>query len=206
MPHHTHILTYLVCTFLITVSVLSGCVELKTGYIPPEQLPQGWIEATSLHNTGIEFLGLEKWATVTYEYIGNNNAFLTITTINTLVLTDESELSAFVNTTIISTFSKKTNLSEIERGTRELITNHSTQYIIYTGYNSSINQSMRIIGEVWNCGISGISLLCIGFISDIDGIFDLKDSTVWATVVGDLRGTIDNHINFKGMIFNVKCH
>jgi hypothetical protein len=184
----------------------SGCVELKTSYIPPDMLPNGWFEVSSLHNTGIEFLGFEKWSSVTYEVQGKINGLLTINTINTLVLTDEKDLLIYVNKTVNSIFKDRGTLIEVWRGNRDLSTKHTSQYIIYQSENNSLNQLFRIIGEVWNCGVSGASIICIGFVYREDGSNQLLDeSSAWAALIGDPIGTIDGHLN-KGLIYNIKCH
>ena len=198
-------LTFIVSFFLLVLS--TGCVELKTAYIPPDTLPNGWIEATSLYNTGIEFLGLEKWSSVTYELNGDIDASLTVTTINTLVLTDETDLISYVNSTVHFIFQGRTTLKELWRGTRDLSTGHTSKYVIYQGINSSTNKSVRLIGEVWNCGVAGISIICLGFVfNDENSTTLLEDSSAWAVLVGDLRGTIDGHISDVGLIFKVQCH
>lgn len=185
----------------------TGCVELKTAYIPPEVLPNEWIEVTSLKNTGIEFLGLEKWSSVTYEIQGEIDASLTVTTINTLVLTDEDELIDHVNATINSIFKDRFSLTLEIEDSRDLSTQHTSKYMIYTGENCSTNGSVRIIGEVWNCGVTGVSVICLGFVFTSSNSSVLINRTIpWSMIIGDPGGSIDGHVNESGLIYSVRCH
>ena len=207
MPQRDAILFPIICTLLIFhIIVLSGCVELKTAYIEPENLPTGWIEVTALKNTVIESFGLEKWSSVTYEYQDTLQGIITISTINTLVLTDENDLLDYVNSTVFSIFKPQGQVLEIEQGSRSLITEHTSQYIIYKLENTSRNSTGRLIGEVWNCGVAGTSIMCMGFIIDENPTnHTIENSSLWSQIIGDPIGSIDDAV-YEGLIYQIKCH
>ena len=207
MPRRDSKLFPTICTILIFfIILLSGCVELKTAYIQPENLPTGWIEVTALKNTVIETFGLEKWSSVTYEYKDDLQGIITISTINTLVLTDENDLLDYVNSTVFSIFKPQGQVLKIEQGSRSLLTKHTSQYLIYKLENKSRNSTGRLIGEVWNCGVAGTSIMCMGFIIDENTTNQMiKNSGVWTQIVGDPIGSIDDMV-YEGLIYQIKCH
>ena len=202
-PH----IIWISCTTFFLILMATGCVELKTAYIPPNALPEEWIEITSLQNTGIEFFGLEKWSSIYYEVQDNTDASLTVTTINTLALTDEDELIDHVNATVYSIFKDRYSLTSVIEDSRDLLKKHTSKYVIYSGENRSLSGSVRIIGEVWNCGITGVSIICLGFVfASYNSSTLINSSTPWSTIVGDPVGSIDGHVNESGLIYNVRCH
>ena len=207
MPRRELKIYPIICTLLIfNIIFLSGCVELKTAYIEPEKLSTGWIEVTALKNTVIESFGFEKWSSVTYEYQDTLKGIITVSTINTLVLTDENDLLDYVNSTVFSIFKPKGQLLEIEHGHRSLLTKHTSQYIIYQLENKSTTISGRIIGEVWNCGVAGTSIMCMGFVIDENTTNEiLANSIVWSQIVGDPNGSIEDNV-YDGLIYQIKCH
>ena len=208
MPLRTSQTTILlILALLFTLMVSSGCVELKTAYIPPELLQPGWEEATDLRNTGIEFLSLEKWSSITYTFQINTQASLTITTINSLILTDEKELIKYANTSIQKTFSQHYTLNIEKQGSRELAMKHTSKYVVYIAQNNTINKTIGIIGEVWNCGISGISVICLGYsYIDTNTINPYQNTSTWNAIIGDPLGTIDNNYKDDGLIYSIRCH
>ncbi len=207
MPRRNSKLYPIICTLLIIqILLLSGCVELKTAYIEPTKLPTGWIEVTALKNTVIETFGLEKWSSVTYEYQDTLQGIITISTINTLVLTDENDLLDYVNSTVFSIFKPQGQIVEIKQGSRSLLTKHTSQYLIYKLENKSRNSTGRLIGEVWNCGVAGTSIMCMGFIIDENTTNQtIENSSVWSQIVGDPIGSIDDAV-YDGLIYQIKCH
>ena len=85
-------------------------------------------------------------------------------------------------------------------GIRELGNRHKTTYIIYNGTDNSKEPTelIKIVGESWNCGGSGTSIICIGIsqITDNANNNTIIDTTFWEKIISDNTG----------LIFNVKCH
>jgi len=96
-------------------------------------------------------------------------------------------------------------------GERTLNNSHKTIYVIYDGNDTSgdINESIKIIGETWNCGISGSSIICIGYAQITN--YSNNNSNVnlffWKEIIGDRQGTFGlDFVKNNGLLFNVKCH
>ena len=149
----------------LTMGILllcSGCVEIECAYLPSSVLLEGWHENTSLRNTGSQFIGLEKWCGNTYEIKGKYPALLTVNTKKTVMLTAESELERQARETIEGTFQNAIELVEQAAGSRVIESGHETRYVVYDGVDWVKNESVHIIGEVWNCAMTGTSIICIG--------------------------------------------
>ncbi|MBU0497802.1 MAG: hypothetical protein KKG04_07605 [Candidatus Thermoplasmatota archaeon] len=207
--HQPSISKPIILSLALFIGVLTccGCVEEKMAYIAPDDLPDSWDEASALRNTGIEFLGLEKWTSITYEYRGEEKASLTITTINTLVLTDETELESFIDATIHTTFQTQYEINLTHKGSRTLHQEHVSRYHTYEGYNSSKNTRVLVIGETWNCGIAGVSIICLGVVFQDDNTTTLPQKLVpWVDLVADPAGSIYDTTQQNGLIYDIKCH
>jgi predicted small secreted protein len=179
----------------------SGCLGLTYAYVPDPVVLDGWYENTSLRNTGLQFLGLEKWCSLVYEIDSLCPASLTVTTLKTLVLPDEEKIYGEIIRMIEETFKGKMELhNSTIRGMRRVLKNHETLYVIYNG-----SDTCKVIGEVWNCGTSGTSIVCIGVAyvtCDEKPVFEKN----WRKIVMDPTGTIDGLVGESGLIYNVRCH
>ena len=100
-------------------------------------------------------------------------------------------------------------------GYRVLVNEHKSLYTIYNGTftKNNVTEKVMVIGENWNCGISGTSVICIGF-AQISNNSDGKPENLsyWATLVKDEMGTFYGNygsldfIGVDGLIYNVGCH
>ena len=192
---------------LLLLVVFSGCVDLTRAYIPDSVIADGWYENIALRNTGSQFLGLEKWCSSTYEINAKYPASLTVTTLKTLILTDEEELQRKITETIEETFQNSIHLNESTIGERTVLKQHKTMYLIYDGMDFIKEKKVKIIGEVWNCGSSGTSIICIGiaYITNNENP-DIENTDNWQKIVMDPSGTIEDFIGEEGLIYNVFCH
>ena len=198
----------IISTLLLFIFILlSGCVDLTCAYVKDSVINDGWNENFALRNTGTQFLGLEKWCSSTYEINGKYPASLTVTTLKTLVLTDEKEIQKKTRQTIEETFSNTIQLNENTSGERTLRNNHKTMYIVYDGIDTQKDEHVKIIGEVWNCDTSGTSIICIGvsYVTNKE-IPDVKNTENWQKIVMDSSGTIDGFLGETGLIDNIHCH
>jgi len=201
-----HMMIFL-SSLLILLLVFSGCVNLPSAYVTNVAISDGWYENTALRNTGSQFLGLEKWSSLTYEINGKYPATLTITSIKTILLSDEQDLKEKTRETIELTFQETLQLTQISSGKRTLLKNHDTKYIIYDGFDEIKNEKVKIIGEVWNCGNSGVSILCIGIAQITTSENSLIENTEnWEKIVMDPGGSIEGLTGDLGIIYNVVCH
>jgi len=137
-------------TLLLFIFILfSGCVDLTCAYVKEPVISDGWNENTALRNTGTQFLGLEKWCSSTYEINGKYPASLTVTTLKTLVLTDEGEIQKKMRQTIEETFLNDIQLNENISGERTLQNNHKTMYILYDGLDINKDENVKISNAVF---------------------------------------------------------
>ena len=176
----------IIALMLVLLVAFSGCVNISCSYIPDLVITDGWHENLALRNTGSQFLGLEKWCGSVYEINGKYPASLTVTTIKTLILTDEEELQKKTIETIEETFQDSIQLNESNKltGERTILKKHKTMYMTYDGIDTNRNEKIKIIGEVWNCGTSGTSIICIGiaYITN-NGNPTIKNTENWQKIV-----------------------
>ncbi|MCK4332326.1 MAG: hypothetical protein KAV40_01970 [Thermoplasmatales archaeon] len=199
----------IIALMLVLLVIFSGCISINCAYIPDSVITDGWYENLSLRNTGSQFLGLEKWCGSVYEINGKYPASLTVTTLKTLVLTDEEELQKKTIEIIEETFQDSVQLNESTKltGERTLLKTHKTMYMIYDGRDITKNKKIKIIGEVWNCGTSGTSIICIGiaYITNNESP-TIENTDNWQKIVMDPSGTIGDLTGEEGLIYNVHCH
>ncbi|MBD3263342.1 hypothetical protein GF374_03105 [Candidatus Woesearchaeota archaeon] len=150
---------------------------------------------------------MDKWCGSVYEIQGKYPSTLTLTTLKSLVLADEIELFKKTKNTINNTFQDRFNLNINSTGTREISKGHQSQFITYNGIDIQNNQSIKVIGEVWNCASAGISIICIGFSYITNKEFpEIINIDNWKKIVMDPKGTIDDLVGDKGLIYNINCH
>jgi hypothetical protein len=190
---------------LIILTILFTSNQLTRAKIDIEYLKNGWIDSGE-RDPQEGFLGLEKQDSL--KYIVDENfddkypAFLTVTSIKTLFLMNEEELlqktiqtinnAAINNNYIIDEDSKF-------EGNRILNNSHETYFVTFNGTDTShmINETIKIIGETWNCPLSGASIICIGIAQVTDNFNDNPEENLahWNEIV-----------ETDGLIYNVNCH
>lgn len=187
---------------------------LNVAFINDEFLNDEWHENLDYRVINSQLFGLENWISLRYEIDNIYTSYLTITTINSLILLDENELHNKIEEIIDSILE---NGIEIDRnskisGERFLKNGHNSLYSIFDGVDNTKNfsEKIKVIVEVWNCGIEGKSIICLGY-SQLSDYYhnDLDINTVyWEKIVGDLIGTfgIENFIREDALIYNVICH
>ena len=209
---------YKVIAFFVIIVVFIGMIfsgpKFIPAYVNDYVITDGWIENPVKRENGSQLLGLEKWSSFTYEIDGRYPSYLTVTTIKSLVMMNEEDLKektqgsiakAELNGIVLD------NGSEIS-GRRVLYNKHETIYVVYDGADNSTNPSekIKIIGEVWNCPMSGTSVICIGVsqITDNANGNTTFNTTNWERIVGDEEGTfgLGEMQTTNGLIYNVVCH
>lgn len=204
----------IIAFFLIVIvvfAVVFGTSKLTPAYVPDEFLNGEWSENIVDRAGGSQLLGLEKWCSLTYEIDGQYPAYLTITTFKTLIMMNEKDLRDKTVSTIEKALAQGItidNLSEIT-GERALNNKHKTTYILYNGSDTTKNppEKIKIIGEFWNCGTSGTSVICIGFaqVTDYAHESSTVNTTQWAKIIKDKNG-LAGFTGDDGLIFNLVCH
>lgn len=188
--------------------------DFDVAFINQDILNDEWFENLEYRNITSEMFGLEKWASIRYEIESNYTSFLTINTIKTLNLLDENELydksEDIVNSMLHDSIKLYKN-SKIS-GERYLKNGHKTIYCVFDGIDNykQPNENVKIIVEIWSCGIKGKSIVCLGFSQVSDNLHNNSNinTIYWEKIVGDLKGTFgnENYIRNDALIYNVICH
>ena len=197
---------------VIIFAVLFATNTLKAAYIDDYiLLGDGWSEDIDEQHSSSELWGLEK--SVSFTYRNSDSvfpAYVTVTSIKTLFMISENELRDKTLDTIQKSSNQGIIIDEDSMITGERLLNegHKITYVIYDGNDTSMEpyERIKIIGESWNCGTSGTSIICIGFAQITN---DSQTNMVhWAKIVRDEEGTFGS-AEFQGddgLIYNVKCH
>lgn len=197
---------------VVVFAVVFGSSQLTPAYIPDNFLGEGWSENIGERDSGSQFLGLEKWCSITYMIGEKYPAYLTVTTIKTLIMMNENELRDKTIETIEKALQQGIAIDNNTKvtGERVLKNRHKTMYIIYDGNDTSKDPSekIKIIGEIWNCGASGTSIICIGVAQITDNAHNNSEinTVYWKKIVRDENGVIDDFVGDDGLIYNVICH
>ena len=207
----------LIAVFIIVVvifAIVFSNNQLNTAYIHHDFLGVDWCEDIGERDSGSQLLGLEKFSSLTYRIDGKYPAYLTIMTIKTLVMMSENELRDKTAESIEQTLEKGIVVDKATEvsGGRMLKNEHNTMYVMYDGNDTSKNppEKIKIIGEVWSCGTSGTSVICIGVAQITDNLHDNSEVNIshWEKIVRDEVGTFGTG-DFQGedgLIYNVICH
>jgi len=207
----------LIAVFIIAVVILAvmfSINQLNMAYIDHDYLGADWYEDLGERDSSSQFFGLEKSGSLTYKVEGKYPAYLTITTIKTIVMIGENELRDKTFQTIEQASEKGVVIDKNTEicGGRMLKNGHSTLYIVFNGSDASKtpSENIKIIGEVWNCEVSGTSVICIGIAQITDNVHNNPGVNLnyWEKIVRDKVGTFGTK-GFQGedgLIYNVICH
>jgi hypothetical protein len=198
---------------IIVMSLFFGSRNLTKAYIE-DLILEDWSEDIFERDGDSRTFGLEKWGSYTYR---NSNvsypAYVTVSTYKTLFMMSEEELLDRTIQTIKDASNRGIFIDEKTKivGSRVLRNEHKTSFIIYNATDSNIasQQEIRIIGETWNCGISGTSIICIGvsWITNSSINNSIIDLSYWSDIISDGEGFFGtDYKNENGLIYNVKCH
>jgi hypothetical protein len=200
-----------VIIIVVIYAVFFSRSPLRPAIIENEFLDFGWNEDISERKSDSQLLGLEEWISYTYS---NNDvnfpSYLSITSFKTLFMMSEEDLIDQTLETIKKASDQGIVIDEESRinGKRVLNNEHKTMYIIYDGNDTKYEpfEKIKIIGETWNCGISGTSVICIGF-AQISNNSQINTS-YWSKIIKDKEGTfgLDEYQGLDGLLFNIKCH
>jgi len=198
-----YIIIAVIIIIVIILTVFFSTNILTKAIIEDNALGDSWFEDIDERNQGSQLFGLENWASFTYK---NNDlnypAYVTVTSFKLLFMMSEDDLLKKTEDTIDSASKKGIFIDTDTRitGKRDLKNGHKTTYIIYDGYDTSKKtmEEIKIIGETWNCGNSGTSIICIGVAQITDNVNNNSNINIiyWNRIIGDK----------DGLIYNVKCH
>ena len=196
---------------IIVIAVFFSTNRLTAAIIEEDILGESWNEDLTERDSYSGFLGLEKW--VSYTYANDNRdypAYVSVTSFKTLFMMNEEEIKAKTLETLEQASEQNIVLDEASKvsGTRASNNGHKTYYFTYNGSDTSQYpfEKIKIIGETWNCGVSGSSVICIGFAQITDD--SVTNTDYWEDIVKDAEGTfgLGEFQGEDGLLFNVKCH
>jgi hypothetical protein len=200
---------------VIVFAIFFSSGPLTKAYLTDHILVDSWSEDIAERDGGSQSFGLEKWSIYTYK---NNDesfpAYVTVTSLKTLFMLSEDELLEKTIDTINEASEEGIVVDQNSKttGVRAHKDGHKTLYILYDGNDTSKSpvEKIKIIGETWNCGVSGTSIICIGVsqISDYSNSQTELNMAYWAKIIKDEEGTfgIGEYMGDDGLLFNVKCH
>ena len=211
-------LSYIAISFLIIFVVVFALIfsnnQLELAYIHHDILNINWHEDIGERESNTKLFGLEKFGSLTYSNEGNFPALVTITTVKNLLMIKEDELRDKTIETIDKSLLEGivVNKEKEIMGERLLKNGHKSLYIIYDGNDTTKNppEMLKIIGEVWNCGTSHTSIICIGVAQITNNIFNDSEINLeyWKKIIRDEKGTfgIEDFHGSDGLLYNVVCH
>ena len=198
-----YIIIAIIIILVVIATVILSTNSLNKAYIEDFALGDSWFEDIDERKEKSQLFGLENWASFTYK---NNNysypAYVTVTSIKLLFTMNEDDLLKKTEETIKKASDKGivVDINTKISGEREIYNGHKSRYVIYNGSDTSKepSETIKIIGETWNCGNSGTSIISIGFaqISDNSSNSSKINNTYWEKIIGLL----------EGLIYNIKCH
>jgi hypothetical protein len=211
---------YIAIAILVILVIILGVIfstnKLTKAYIPDQILGDLWSEDGDERSEGSQLFGLEKWQSYTYR---NNNdtypAYVTVTSIKTLFIMNENDLKDSTIKTINKASEQGIEIDKSSEVTGQRVTRteeHKTTFFVYDGNDTSNEkyEKIKIIGEYWNCGTSGTSIICIGvaWITNNTHNNSKIDTIYWVEIISDKMGTfgLGEFIANDGLIFNVKCN
>ena len=199
---------------VIFLAVILSSGELKYAVIPDDYLSDGWDE--DIEEKDKDYQLLSSWCSFTYKnYDEIYPASVTVTTRKTLFMMSESELMVETINAIKDASKQGIIVDDTTKfsGRRVVLDGeHETRYVVFNGTDNSsgVVEEIKVIGETWNCGVSGTSIICIGVAQITDNLHDNPEivTTHWAKIVRDKEGTfgIGEYMGTDGLLFNVKCH
>jgi len=206
------IAVFIIIVILLTVIISSS--DMNHAYISEDYLTDGWSEDIEARENSYELLN--SWIIFTYLNDDvNYPASITVTTKKTLFMMSESELIDETIKTIKDASGQGITIDDATKisGKRVLINGeHQTRYVVYNGTDNSsgVSENVKVIGETWNCGVSGTSIICIGVAQITDNLHSNNSIVTahWEKIIRDKEGTFGTgeYIGDDGLLFNVKCH
>ncbi|MEF8848736.1 MAG: hypothetical protein V5A68_06340 [Candidatus Thermoplasmatota archaeon] len=187
--------------------------KIKPAYIK-DSILDDWTENIEKRVSKTKYFGLEEKVTYVYQKDGFTDypAELTITTYRSILMINEEELKSRTIDMIKNLKKEEITVNEdsLVKGKRKLKNGHESFFLTYNGSKNNSGKKVKIIGEVWNCGVSHESVICLGITylpENYTADMVNKYFQNWVKIVADEKGTINkNYKNKDGLIYNVVCH
>lgn len=191
-----------------------GNDELNIAFVDNKYLNDDWFENLNYREINSQLFGLEKWANIRYETVDDYSNYLTITTIYTLFLLDENEMFDKIEEIIDTIFESGIIIDKSSKvvGERFLRNGHKSLYSTFDGIDKSKipSEQIKVIIEVWNCGIKRNTIICFGYSQISDNNHNNQNINIfyWEKMVGNLSGNFENQdsLGENALIYNIVCH
>lgn len=205
-------------TILIVVVLIISSSDMKEAVVSCDVLANGWYEDVDERFFDSRLFGLEKHVSLTYRFDNYSfPSFLTVNTYKTVFMMNEKELFKKTVESIKESMRVKNvvlNNQSVLEGRRILENKHKTMYIVYNGTKISEDsrEEIKVIGETWNCGKSGTSVIAIGYAQITNN--SEKNLSHWEKIIKDQSNTFGFYddsdgytfLGKDGLIFNIECH
>ena len=196
---------------VISAVILSGR-SFTPAYVPDDVLDSSWGEDLSRRQSGEHLFGLEQWSSVTYRVEDRYPAYLTVTTIKTVVMLSEEYLQEKTRETLEDAIEDgiEINMSSLMTGERTIQSGFTTRFMVYNGTDRSTTppEQVKLIGEVWTSGLAGTAVVCIGCAQISDYAHNTSGIYLewWHNIIRDELGTFGEDVQGSdGLIDNVVC-
>jgi hypothetical protein len=208
------VISLVIIVIIASVMVISTR-QIMGAVVPDSSLVDGWHERISDRAVSSGFFNINQ--EIAYTYAVDDVIFpasLLVQTTKSLVLPSEAQLLTQAISRYLPSLQDRflINQTASVQGMRELKNGHHTHYIIYPG---SINASdgvdeVRCIIEVWNCGLSKTSIICVGVAQMTnDSVPPLNQSNLdhWQRIISDPVGSFgDQYRHDDALIYSIRCH
>jgi hypothetical protein len=159
------VISLVIIIIIISVMVLSTN-QIVPAFVPDSTLQDGWHELIGQRLATSGFLNLDQSVTYTYGILDDTYgilddsfpATLKVQTKKSIVFSSESQLLEHTISKFLLDLQQNFTLNDQPyfMGKRMLENGHQTQYALY---NATLNfsqyqEEIRVIIEIWNCGIS----------------------------------------------------
>ena len=216
MAGETKIYTLIAVFFVIIIflTILFTNNNLELAYVPNSVLGSQWHEDLNERIIESNPFDIEKFGRLVYKNDGSYPAYISITTIKSFFMFEEEDLQKKITDAIELTSLDSILLDNDSKllGRRTLENGHESLFIIYNGTDKTNlrDEDIKIIGEVWNCGISGISIVCVGVAQITDNTHNnsMNFFDNWIKIIKDEAGTFGAELftGDDGLIANIICH
>ena len=189
--------------------------QIAPAFVPDSTLQDGWHELIGQRLETSGFLNLDQSVTYTYGILDDSfPATLKVQTKKSIVFSSESQLLEHTISKFLLNLQQNFTLNDQPylKGMRILKNGHQTQYALY---NATLNfsqyqEEVRIIIEIWNCGVSKTSIINIGVaqISNHTNPSSTQWNQLhWQNMLSDPVGTFGQDFKAEnGLIYTINCY
>lgn len=214
---------------VLLAASLTGCsqvgVDVEPARIPNRLLDgaggNGWSAEPGASQEEPQGGAFSKAQSLVYEDRESDEGYpgtLTVTTLRALVRPSESDVRDKAQERIREEAEQRgVRIAEgATTGERRLANGAQSLWFVYngtvssTGFFSARDASVKIYGEVFECGKATVVIVGLAQINDIRSVGGVPlpsdgDPTTWREIAADPRGTLEGIRGSDGLAYNVEC-